>query len=233
MKIEVCNVQINNLSKDEAKKIIEESIIKNKQIKIFTPNPEILVLATKNKKFKEVLNNGDLLIPDGYGIVLLSKIKNKIPGVDFLLSICKIAEKRNLSIFLLGGEGDTAKKTSIKLKEKFPKIKIAGFSQDQNSCYNLIKNTAPDILFVALGAPKQEFWIHENISKFPNIKIAMGVGGAFDMISEKKKRAPYFLRKINLEWLWRFFLEPKKRLKRVFNAIIIFPLLVLYFKFKK
>ncbi len=232
-KVKILNTPIDNITFSDAIKFTENVILKKSKIKIFTPNPEILLKAYKNKNFAKILKNADLLIPDGIGLVFFSKIKERITGIDLMLKICELAEKNRKSIFLLGGK-NVSEKTVKKLKEKFPQIQISGFSEDIDSCYNLIKISKPNIIFVALGAPKQEIWISENIEKFPSVNIAMGVGGAFDMISKKIKRAPIFLQKIHLEWLFRLAQEPK-RLKRIFNAVIIFPIVLLLHKinFKK
>jgi len=232
-KIEILNIPINNISFFAAAKFAEDALFLKKQIKIFTPNPEILLKAKKDESFAALLKKGDLLIPDGAGLVLFSKIKERVTGVDLMLKICELAEKNKKSIFLLGGR-NAAKKTAEKLKEKFSQLDIAGFSEELDSCYNLIEKSKANIIFVALGAPKQEFWISENIEKFPNVNIAMGVGGAFDMISGKIRRAPKFLQKIYLEWLFRLIQEPK-RIKRIFNALVIFPITLFFHKinFKK
>ncbi len=232
-KIDIFGVKLDNISFEDAIKIVKNSFFSKKQIKIFTPNPEILLKAKKDKNFKEILNNADLLIPDGSGLVFFSKIKKNIPGIDFMLAICKLAEKENKKVFLLGGKNGVAQKTKDALKNMFFNINICEVSEDLSSCYNLIKNSNPDIIFVALGAPKQEIWISENLNKFPTIKVAMGVGGAFDILSGKIKRAPLFLRKIHLEWLWRFLKEPKKRFKRIINAVFVFPVSLFFYKIKK
>jgi N-acetylglucosaminyldiphosphoundecaprenol N-acetyl-beta-D-mannosaminyltransferase len=86
---------------------------------------------------------------------------------------------------------------------------------------------SPDILFVALGAPKQERWIFENLNKLESVKLAMGVGGAFDFLSGKTKRAPLWMRKIGLEWFWRLIIEPR-RVKRIIDAVIVFPVIFAY-----
>ena len=232
-RVNVLGTPIDNVSFSDAVNLAEQAILKNAQIKIFTPNPEILLKAYKDHDFSKVLKSGDLLIPDGIGIILFSKVKEQVTGVDLMLKICELAEKNRRSVFLLGGK-NVLETTVKKLKETFPQLEIAGFSEDLASCYNLIEISKPNIVFVALGAPKQETWIIENIEKLPTVNIAMGIGGAFDMISGKVKRAPKFVRKIHLEWLWRLMQEPK-RIKRIFNAVIVFPVCVLKerAKFKK
>lgn len=238
-RINVLNIPIDNISLEEVKFAIENVLHKDGEtFKIFTPNPEILLKARKDSHFKEILKRSDLSIADGFGLILAGyvigdRIKEQIKGSDLMLEVCGIAQKCKKSIFLLGGEDGVARQTKLNLETMFPNINIAGFSEDENACYNLIFEKKPDIIFVALGAPKQEKWIAENIKKFPDTKIAMTVGGSFDMISGKIKRAPAFLRKTNMEWLWRFLMEPRKRWRRVFNAVVVFPLSVIIDEFKK
>lgn len=237
--IYILGIPIDNISLEEVKFAIENVLHKNGEtFKIFTPNPEILLKARKDNHFKEILKRSDLSVADGFGLILAGyitgdRIKEQIKGLDLMLEVCRIAQKCKKSIFLLGGEDGVARQTKLNLEIMFPNINIAGFSEDENACYNLISEKKPDIIFVALGAPKQEKWIAENIKKFPDIKIAMAVGGSFDMISGKIKRAPLCFRKTNMEWLWRFLMEPRKRWRRVFNAVIIFPLTVFIYKLKK
>ena len=232
MKINILGIKIDNISFSDAIKTSEDALLQKKQIKIFTPNPEIILEANRNEKFKNILTSGDLLIPDGIGLVFLSGLKEKISGVDLMLEICRVAEKYKKSVFFLGGYNDAAKKTADILKQKFPELVVAGFSEDVDVCYNFIESKQPDIIFVALGAPKQEFWISENIKNFPSVNIAMGVGGAFDMMSGSIKRAPKVFQEIHMEWFWRFLTEPRKRFKRIINAVLVFPMAVFKFKLK-
>lgn len=245
--IKILGVNINILTKQQALERVKGFLNSQKQNKIFTPNPEMLVDASKDEYFREVLNSGDLNICDGKGLSLVAKTK-KIPGVDFMLDICTLAEKKNKSIYLLGsGNDEVIEKTAEKLKKRFSNLKIVGInkgvkierSKDYKIDYDKEKNdeithdiimSAPDILFVAFGHGKQEKWIDKNLKQLPSVKIAMGVGGSFDFISGKVKRAPKWMRKLGLEWLYRLFRQPS-RLPRIFKATILF--LYYYLKNKK
>ncbi len=237
------DVKIDSLVIDEAYKIAHGFLYNNKQNLIFTPNPEMLVDAQNDQYFRNVLNLGDLNICDGFGITLLSggKIK-RITGVDFVNKLCELAQKENKSIFLLGSSSrDILAKTVENLKKQFPKLKIAGFHPGPEIDFLMVeeKNTilpeieandqaiheiimaAPDILLVAFGHNKQEKWICENIKNLPSVKIAMGVGGTFDYISGGVRRAPCFMRKIGLEWLYRLLRQPS-RFVRIWKATAVF-----------
>lgn len=249
---------------DATKKEILEYIIKNlenfkKKLFIVTPNPEFLVLASKNHDFKNVLNSADLASADGIGIVWAAKIlgkslKERFAGVDLVESLCKVVAEKPITVGFLGGSEGVAGETAECLGTKYPSLKIAfagaewsmnGFEtakkiesritnqeSSKNNNHNslfMIHNSI-DILFVAFGAPKQEFWISENLNKIP-VKIAIGVGGAFDYIGGKIPRAPGFIRNMGLEWLFRLIAQPW-RIKRQL-ALLEFIWLVLKEKIKK
>jgi len=238
----VLGVKIDNYSKTEVLEKVTEFLYSNKQYKIFTPNPEMLVDAQKDEYFKTVLNDGDLNVCDGFGLQLASGAK-RYPGIDLMQDICALAEKNNKSVYLLGsGSENVIKKTADQLKNKYPNLKIVGThpgnnitteqfnnetiklkydEQDNNDLIAEISLSSPDILFVAFGHGKQEKWITENLKDLPSVRIAMGVGGAFDYISGNVKRAPLFLRQIGLEWLYRLIKQPQ-RIIRIYKATIVF-----------
>jgi N-acetylglucosaminyldiphosphoundecaprenol N-acetyl-beta-D-mannosaminyltransferase len=163
-----------------------------------------------------------------------------------MVKLCELAEKENKTVYFLGGiSKEMLGKMVEKLKVKFPKLKIAGFnsgpwidfikvegenkifaeSNANDQAIDDIIMSAPDILFVGFGHEKQEKWIAEHLRDLPSVKIIMGVGGSFDYLSDTVARAPCFLRKIGLEWLYRLIIQPW-RFKRILKAIFIFPLLV-------
>ncbi|OGD34711.1 hypothetical protein A2988_04410 [Candidatus Azambacteria bacterium RIFCSPLOWO2_01_FULL_46_25] len=191
---------------------------------IITLNPEILLQANRDATYADVLRKGSMVLPDGIGLVWMGRLlgipfRERIAGVDFMVELVRLAEQKEKTVFLLGGRNGAAQKTAEKLKQRFPKLMI-DWSENADSVPNA------DIVFIALGAPKQELWIDANKSRLPGIKIAMGVGGAFNMIAGIHPRASHFMRSIGLEWLWRLTLEPR-RIGRIGNAVIIFPFTLL------
>ena len=205
----------------------------------------MIVKAQKDENFREVLNKGDLNICDGVGLSLASGVK-RIPGIDFMLETCQIVSEENKSIFLLGSWSDEViQKTAEKLQTRFSGLKIVGWDKgekilekinghleyDETKNAEIIKkinNSSANMLFVAFGMGKQEKWISENLPKLISVKIAMGVGGAFDYISGTLPRAPRFLRQIGLEWMYRLIHQPG-RICRIFNATIKFIYYFLYY----
>jgi len=234
---EILGVRIDMSARKEALTKVSDFLHGSTQRKIFTPNPEMLVEANRDVggSFREILNTGDLNICDGRGIQLVAGGGiERIPGTDFMLDICGLAEKEGKSVYLLGsGDDEVVRETTEELQKQFPKLCIVGYhkgpeitngqvhSEDNKQVLSSIQEVGPDILFVAFGHKKQEVWIHENLSKVPSVKVAMGVGGAFDFIAGKISRAPQWMQKIGLEWVYRLLREPW-RIKRIWNATVVF-----------
>lgn len=235
-KSEILGVKVDNATLPEA---LEEArvFLNSRKINfIATPNPEMVLAAGKDEEFRKILNSADLALADGFGLILASRLsgnplKQKITGVDFTPALCGLAENSGKSVFLLGGRKGVAEKTAQELKKRFPRLKIAGTASGIKADNFSPQNIRADILFAAFGAPKQEKWIVSNFAVLQKngVKIAIGVGGAFDVISGRLPRAPLFLRRIGLEWLWRLFLEPR-RLKRIFSAVVIFSFVVIKYR---
>lgn len=240
MKVDLLGVQIDNLSLQEVLEKVKVFLASKHQHFIVTPNPEFLVAAESDKQFKEILNYADLAIADGIGLIKAAKWQGKslqrVTGVDLIWAIPELAqeEENNWPIFLLGAEEGVADAAAQRLIEEFPNLNIAGTSSggeiDLNQTdYELISQinaVKPKVLFVAFGQIKQEKWIFKNLDKLPSVKLAIGVGGAFDYVAGDVPRAPQILRKLGLEWLFRLIQEPT-RWKRIYTAVIIFPFLVI------
>mgnify|MGYP001573061451 FL=1 len=236
-KIEILGVEIDNLTIGQAVLKIDQMVKSSSCHQIATVNPEFLVEASRDKKFKRILNQASLAIPDGIGLLWAAKRQKenfleRIAGADLVMQILK---KQRYSFYFLGGAPGVAKRAANKLLEKYPRLKILGATDgglitDSNLAHQKqliyeINKTKPDILLVALGAPKQDKFI-ARWQKDLKCRVAIGVGGTFDYIAGTIPRAPRALQKIGLEWLWRFIREPR-RFKRIFNAVIIFPYFVL------
>lgn len=189
----------------------------------------------RNRFFSDCVS---MLLTPFYAILSPGKITEvlpeKISGIDLIHAICASDFSKGKKIYLVGARSGVAKKAGAVLKEKYPQIEIVGaeegisknFSGEENEkLVGRINSQAPDIIFVALGAPRQEKWISENLKKLPSVRLAMGVGGSFDVISGNIRRAPGFFQAHNLEWFWRLLLEPK-RLRRIYNASFKFCWLI-------
>ena len=201
---------------------------------IFTPNSLILLKASRSAADRRILNSADLLLPDGAGVILASRIlgypiKVRRTGIDTAEDLIAFAEKNSLSLFLLGGKEGVALKAQKRLKKRFPQLKIVGthhgyFGKDgkeNKRVIEMINKSSPDILFVCFGYPTQERWIYENKNALPSTKLLMGLGGSLDVWSGRIKRAPQAMQKANLEWLWRVICEPR-RIKDVCSLPLFF-----------
>jgi len=228
--IKILGVEINQVSREQLREILKEQLQQKKLFHIATVNPEFLVEANHNKKFKQVLQNCDLKVCDGAGISILAKLLlNKkivrISGVEVAETLCAVCAEQNKSLFFLGGF-EVADKSAAKMKKIYPHLKIAGTLDGDENTLVEVETKHPDAILVAFGAPKQEYWLASKGKQINGLKIGIGVGGTFDFWAGKAKRAPQLMQKIGLEWLWRLFLYPK-RIKRIFTAVIIFPILMI------
>ncbi|MBZ2405559.1 WecB/TagA/CpsF family glycosyltransferase [Liquorilactobacillus hordei] len=184
---------------------------------VITANPEIVLYARDHPEYLAVLKLADYTTADGIGIIKGAKIlktplPERVTGFDTLGSLLKFANKEQKSVYFLGAKPETIKKTINKIHHDYPTLKIAGyhdgyFTNDQEIATE-IKDSQPDFVFVALGFPKQEFFIAKYRQLTP--AIWMGVGGSFDVLAGTVKRAPIFWQKHHIEWLYRLFQEPSR-----------------------
>lgn len=215
MKADVLGVKIDDLKITEALSVVEKWIWNPGKHYIVTPNPEFVVAAEKDPEFKKILNGADLSIPDGVGLRLSGKIKNTFSGTDFMEQLIGLATEKGFVVGFLGGKEGIAKRCAECLKKKYPGLKVvfveSGGEVDDDGRWKIeggaVSIPPVDILFVAFGHIKQEKWIVNNIDKIP-VKLAMGVGGAFDYLSGSVPRAPVWMRDSGFEWLFRLVVQP-------------------------
>lgn len=214
VKNDILGVNITNDSTDHILKYLMANLEKSfENFYIVTPNPEIIMFSQRDASFKEVLNEACIALCDGVGVSLAGKILDKpfverITGIDFMKSLCKEVSNRPITVGFLGGRKLVAEMTAKCLKDAFPGLKVV-FTHGEwdNAAMQRVAKLKIDILFVAFGFPKQEIWMSEHINKIP-VRIMMGVGGSFDYISGRAKRAPRFLRISGFEWMYRLVHQP-------------------------
>jgi N-acetylglucosaminyldiphosphoundecaprenol N-acetyl-beta-D-mannosaminyltransferase len=195
---------------------------------IATVNARSVLLAADSPPFAEILNHAALAIPDGMSIVLASRLlgtplRERVTGVDLVEELCKRCAAEKLTVYFLGGRPSAADRTAAVLRQRYPGLQLAGtdcppndFERDpleRQRVLSRIRSAAPDILFVALGMPKQEQWIAEN-SSLLDVGVMMPVGGTFELLAGMIPRAPQWLQRIGLEWLFRLMLEPRRLWRR-------------------
>ena len=218
------NVLGYDIFASDINKCIEE-VFKYEKVHIVSGNPEVLFVGLNNKVlYENFISNNALIIPDGVGVQIAAKImktpvKEKIAGIDLMKRIISKCEKNNEGIYLLGADEESLNACREKILLQYPNINILGYHNgffDLNNCEDLIsdiKEKKPTAIFVAMGCPRQEQFIVKYMDELP-VKIFMGVGGSFDVIANKVKRAPKWMIKIGMEWAYRVFKEPW-RIKRL------------------
>lgn len=190
------------------------------RMRIVAVNPEKIMKAQEDGTLMAFLQGCHLLLPDGIGVVLAARLLGlgpmvRVPGSEFMPALCKRAAKRGFKIFLFGGKPEVNNKVVDVLKATYPEIKIVGNRDgyvreiDMPELVAQINASKAEILFLALGSPKQEIWMDRYLPQ-TDVKLCQGVGGTFDVIAGNVKRAPLIFRKLNLEWFYRLLAQPKR-----------------------
>lgn len=208
--------------------------------RVFTPNPEMLVFGYSRKWFRRIFEHAELCIPDGFGLkigarILDKKIVHRVTGVDLTEALLKEAEKRELKVVFVGGDDAIGVALLESLQKKYPclsvrhieagVISIAGEPLDNRDLVSDIAAESPDLAFICFGHPKQEVFI-EKFRKRCGAKVLLGVGGTIDFLAGRIPRAPRWMRRLGIEWLYRLLRQPS-RIQRILTAVLIFPLLAL------
>ena len=225
-KINVRGVYFDNVTMDEAFRKAVTLIETEGFSYMVTPNSEIVQACVENPALYDVVNTADLTIPDGIGVVYASKIlktplKEKVAGVEMAAKIIEYAAKEHKKLYFFGGAKASDGKKAVwelaadALREKYPAIEIDGrdgfFGEEEtDDIIDAINQSGAQILFVCLGAPKQERFIYKNRKKFTSVRFAAGLGGTLDVLAGVADRAPEFYLKHNLEWLYRFSKNPSR-----------------------
>lgn len=236
-KVRIFGVDIDNLSLEEiaekTKSLVQTS---NKSCNlIVAPNVEFIMKAQKDQKFFDILKSAKLATPDSIGVTIAGKkqgkpFKERIPGQSYLRKIFEVGEKEGWTFYLLGGEGDVPKKAKEHLETLFPKAKIVGYHEgffkedSEEKVIEEINSLKPNVLFVAMGAPRQEKWIYDNKENL-KVDIAAGQGGTFDYEAGTVKRAPVWMQKCGIEWLWRLAIEPTRIKRMIVLPVFLFKVL--------
>ena len=201
-------VGFDSLTMDEAVARARDLMAERRAAYVVTPNPEIVMLCREDAAAMQAVQNADLVLPDGIGVIYGAKIlgtplRAKLPGIDFAAALMTQMGREGKSVFLLGAKPGVADAAGEKLRERFPGLVIAGtndgYFQDDDPVVEKINAVQPDLLLVCLGAPKQELWMQRNA---PRLRVGLMAGNV--------KRAPKFFQKLGLEWFYRLIKEPKR-----------------------
>ncbi len=211
-------VGFDNLTKSEFTAKAEDMLKTGERGYVVTPNAEIVYESIQDDSFRQLLNDASLVLPDGAGVVLGAKIlgtpiKEKVAGIEFGEEVCKLLAKNGGKLYLLGGKPGIARAAGEKLVEKYPGLQICGcgdgYFTDEQAVVAKINEADPDVLFVCLGAPKQEKFIKNHFEEL-NVTLMLGLGGSLDGYAGVAQRAPRWMIDLSLEWLYRLMKEPKR-----------------------
>ena len=218
-------IEVTYGKREEIISEIERRLSNGEKTFIVTLNVSILMEAIKDPSYRKILEEANMVIPDGSGIVwaldVIANVKtDRVTGIDTMTHLCELSKKKGWKVYLLGAREDVAKKACENLRRNGVNVVgyHHGYFEGDGEVIEEILSKKPDLLFVGMGVPKQERWIHEHFEKIP-VKLAMGVGGSIDVVSGRKKRAPEFVQKMKLEWLYRFLQSPWNKRKVPFQIM--------------
>lgn len=229
-KVLIMDVPINNVTMEEAANQVVGYLQGTGQHTVFTPNPEIIMEAQDDQEMMTILKKADLVVADGIGVVLASKIlkvptlPERVGGFDLMQNVLNKIKDTEIRVYFLGSKPGVATEAVKNMKKKYPGINIVGesdgyFTQDHEpALINTIKDLNVNLLLVGLGAPRQEKWINQHLENL-GVNVAVGVGGSLDVMAGVVKRAPEIYQKLGLEWFYRLITNPK-RAKRMMNLPI-------------
>lgn len=192
---------------------------RHKLFHLITANPEIVIVSQSDEQLRAIIQEADMITPDGIGVVIASRwrgdrIPERVTGYDLVLQLLERGNRSAWRFYLLGTDEETNRRTAEIIATRYPNVQIVGRHHgfytelEEKSILAELEQAKPDVLFVAMGAPYSDKWIHKHKTALASVKVAFGVGGSLDVIAGKVKRAPLIWQKLNLEWLYRLFTVP-------------------------
>lgn len=218
MRTDVLGVGFDDVTPEQAAGRAMELIAAGGTHYVVTPNPELVQMARHSEDYRATLNGADLVLPDGVGVVYAAKIldrplKGRAPGIDFASALCQRLSRTGGRLFLLGARPGIAELAAAELERAHPGLTVCGthdgYFQEDGPVVAAIRESGADVVFVCLGAPKQENWMKANGAAC-GAKLLVGLGGSLDVFAGQVKRAPEGFQKLGLEWLYRLLKEPAR-----------------------
>jgi N-acetylglucosaminyldiphosphoundecaprenol N-acetyl-beta-D-mannosaminyltransferase len=217
-RIRILGVGIDPVTMAEALSRVEGLLDGARPSQVITANPEMVMLARRNKPFAQVFQEAALVVPDGYGLIWASRflgrpLPERVAGIDLLDNLAALAARRRYGLFLLGAREGVAAEAAAELQRRHPGLIIAGFHHgyftpdEERQVLDRIREARPHILAVGLGTPRQELWLARHQASL-QVPIGIGVGGSFDVLAGRVQRAPRWMQARGLEWLYRLLREP-------------------------
>ncbi|MCG3157851.1 MAG: N-acetylglucosaminyldiphosphoundecaprenol N-acetyl-beta-D-mannosaminyltransferase [bacterium] len=241
MKVEILGISVDRVGMAETLARVEQFITERKPRLVITPNVDHLIKTRKDREFKRIYDKADLAVPDGVPLLWAARflgtpLVERVNGTDLFEALCGRAAERGYKVFFLGAAPGVAAKAAAVLRQRHPKLQVAGtysppfdffsdFAENQQ-IENMIRAAQPDILFVGLGAPKQEKWIHRHIARL-GVPVSIGIGASFEYVAGLTRRAPRWMQRTGLEWLHRVLESPGRYWRRyLLEDLAFFPLVV-------
>lgn len=239
-RMKILGVPVGALTRDEAlaqcARFLHEPILHH----VITANPEFILAAHADVRVQAVVGRGSLVVADGVGLLCAARrngqrLPERIPGVELVRDLVRLAATRGQPVFLVGGREGVATITALRLRQEIPGARVTAFDRAHSAeappeeLWTTLAQARPAILFVAYGQPRQELWIDAHRARLAacGVRLAVGIGGAFDTLSDRLPRAPEWMRRGGIEWLWRLLLEPW-RFPRILRATVVFSFLVFW-----
>lgn len=225
--VKIMGVPFLHINQQNFVKLLVDRVVQKEKTFVITANPEIVMRANEDAELMRYINEASYICADGIGVVKAASIlgedlPGRVTGYDTMMELLKIGQEKRFKVYLLGAQKETLDLTVANIKRDFPNVEIVGhhdgfFDWDNNSIAEEAAALKPDLIFVALGVPRQEKWISENKDKF-EYGVFMGIGGSFDVIAGTVKRAPAIWQKLNLEWFYRLLNQPSR-----FMRMLVLP----------
>jgi len=217
--IAILNVPVHRVTMGQTVNLARQYMKDPGCTQLATVNPEFVMAARQDPQFMAVLQEADLCIPDGIGLVYASRwmgkpLPERVPGSELVYRLAETAAEHGWRLFLLGAATGVAEEAGSLLQERYPGLVIAGAyggspdTSENEHIVNLINDSDAELLFVAYGAPNQDKWIARNREALSSVRLAMGVGGSLDFVTGRSQRAPLWAQRFGLEWLHRLLKEP-------------------------
>ncbi len=214
----ILGVGIDNLTLKEAADKIDRIIEKGKPSLVVTANPEIIMRARDDEAFRECLADAQMVTPDGIGIIIAASLlgtplKQRVTGIDLIAKLFEAAADKKYRFYFVGAKPGIAERAASNIINKYPGVEVVGihhgYFQEDSQVIEDIERKKPHIVLAALGMGKQERWIKDRVQK-TGVPVSIGVGGSFDVFAGEAKRAPFWMRKAGLEWMYRLMLQPSR-----------------------
>lgn len=223
-RVSVLGVPVDAVDMPQAVRAVEHMLRGNRAQAVIAVNPEKVIKAQADDALLRRLHSAGLLIPDGIGVVAAARLlglarMRRVPGSELMPELCALAARRGVPVFLYGASPEVNAKAGAVLRARYPGLRIAGsqhgYVEDaqQQAVVEQINASGAEILFVALGSPKQEMWMERYLPQL-RVKVCQGVGGTFDVLAGRVRRAPWLWRRLHLEWLYRLLSQPKRLLRQ-------------------